>query len=44
MIYSETQLTESTDQIDERNVLSWPIDPYLGITAYFSDEDYKNDF
>jgi len=44
MIFSESQLSESQSSSESHNVLSWPVNPYLWITAYFEDSDYKKDF
>lgn len=40
MILSEWKLIDSDNLTDSGNVLSWPVDPILWISAYFADEDY----
>ena len=41
IIYAESKLKD-VDISD--NPFSWPVKPYNGISAYFKDEEYRNDF
>lgn len=42
IIYAESKLKSFNDS--ERNILEWPVLPYYGISAYYRDSEYKNEF
>lgn len=44
MIYSESQLTDDSTKIENNNIFSWPVNPYMWISSYFLDPEYKKDF
>lgn len=42
IIYAESKLKTFSDT--ERNILEWPVLPYYGISAYYKDSGYKEEF
>lgn len=41
IIYAESQL--KTIETGERNIFSWPVNPYYWISAYYNDPEYKEE-
>lgn len=42
IIYAESKLKPFNDS--ERNILDWPVLPYYGVSAYYKDSEYKEEF
>lgn len=44
MLYWESLLTQSNQEDESYNAMSWPLNPFLWITAYYKDPKYKEIF
>ncbi len=45
MMHWESQITANQEQVlDTQNIFEWPVNPYLGISAYYREQWYKDTF
>jgi len=47
MLYWESQLANNSENVNENkthNVFDWPVNPYLGVSAFYRDPSYRETF